>query len=71
MGLPESLEKDPPAILVHPQHGLKFTVDQQIGNNLLLLCIVDLPFCEPKLIFQGPLFLCGYGDPVEVAISPC
>lgn len=67
VGLNDPFEEEPlSAILVHPQQGLNFTVDSQIENKLLVLRIVDLK----PLIFQGPSFISGIDDSVNIGLTP-
>lgn len=72
VGLREPFEKGPtPAVLTNPTLGLNFTIDRPIESNLELLRIVEPRFCEPRLIFQGPKFFSGEGDPVGINLPPC
>lgn len=72
MGLRKPFEKGPaPAVLINPTLGLNFTTNRPIGSNLELLRIVEPRFGEPRLIFQGPNFVSGEGDPVGINLTPC
>lgn len=66
VGLHGQFEKRPvPAVLVHPQQGLNFTVTHLVGSE-----ITTLRFVDERFTFLGPKFVSGFGDRVEVGLKP-
>lgn len=66
VGLSGPFERRPvPAVLVHPQQGLDFTIIHQTGSE-----IISLGFVDPSFTFLGPKFVSGIGDHVEVGFRP-